>query len=177
MNLPTKPTCGVYLIRCAANGRIYVGGSRNVEQRRRDHLSSLRRGVHGNPHLQRAWDKYGPDAFSFEVVATPAPARLLEVEQLFIDAVFRLGIALNGNRHSHTRAPTSRRRERQVARLFSKVTADEWATNSNVAIAKRLGVAIWTAGLHRPASIPSPGSSREYLSKATRSALAAKRRA
>lgn len=91
---------GVYVIRCTANGRVYVGSSSNVEVRRRRHVKDLRQGKHQNSHLQRAWDKYGDRAFTFEVVATPSLERLAQVEQTFIDAVFALGVQFNQQRRA-----------------------------------------------------------------------------
>src|SRR4051812_41865013 len=96
---------GVYLIRCLVNDRVYAGSSRDVDRRLREHLRKLRRGKHENRHLHAAWNKHGALCFASEVIATPSPEKLLWAEQLFIDAVFKLGVAFNGNRYAHSRAP------------------------------------------------------------------------
>lgn len=79
------PECGVYEIRCS-NGRRYIGSSDNMERRQRNHLTKLRAGRHQNPHLQRAWSKYGAGAFTFLVVETCAVDEQYAVEQRHLDA-------------------------------------------------------------------------------------------
>jgi len=50
------------------------------------HRSDLRRGVHDNPHLQYAWDKYGEDAFEFMVCEyVEDHEKLIEREQYWFD--------------------------------------------------------------------------------------------
>jgi group I intron endonuclease len=163
-----KKICGVYAIYCLANDRVYVGSSIDVERRKREHLGNLRKGKHANPHLQAAWNKYGESFFRWSLLATPQPALLLQVEQVFIDAVFSMGLAFNGNRSASTYTPQSSQRERDTATLLSLVTPDDWATMSNKAIAEVIGVACRTVQVHRPAHIPSPGMNPEYLSEATK---------
>jgi len=64
----------------------YIGSSDNIAQRLARHRRDLRAGVHPNPRLQRAWAKYGPDAFDFETVcAVSEEDDLLVVEQQHID--------------------------------------------------------------------------------------------
>jgi group I intron endonuclease len=72
---------GVYILRCLADGRIYVGSSKRMFLRWLDHIRVLNRGVHGNILLQRAWDKHGARAFRFEIVELiPNDDRRLERE-------------------------------------------------------------------------------------------------
>lgn len=48
----------------------YVGSSVQLSQRWAYHRTSLRKGVHHCRHLQRAWNKYGEDAFDFAILET-----------------------------------------------------------------------------------------------------------
>ena len=41
---------------CTQDGDVYVGSTNNLNQRLMDHRSSLRRGVHRNSRLQKAYD-------------------------------------------------------------------------------------------------------------------------
>ena len=50
---------GVYTLTCKKNGMVYVGESLNLEQRIRDHVRNLKKGLHSNVHLQSDYDKYG----------------------------------------------------------------------------------------------------------------------
>ena len=79
--------CGVYKIVNAANGKLYVGSSVNVENRIFKHLSFLRRGIHPNAHLQAAFSSYGEDSFSFVLLETCAKDELLKCEQHHLDAL------------------------------------------------------------------------------------------
>lgn len=59
---------GIYKITNIANGKIYIGKASYYKSRKRSHESSLKRGVHPNVHLQRAWDKYGGDNFIINLI-------------------------------------------------------------------------------------------------------------
>lgn len=78
---------GIYAITHEATGRRYIGSAVNVDRRWSQHRSELARGVHKNPKLQSAWNKYGADAFTFSVlelvVETPD---LVPAEQRWLDA-------------------------------------------------------------------------------------------
>lgn len=78
-------TSGIYSIRNAINGKVYVGSAVSIESRFKRHLACLRGGKHHSLKLQRAWDKYGQDAFLFEAVEIVPIDKLLEREQYWID--------------------------------------------------------------------------------------------
>lgn len=59
---------GIYSIINVVNGKINVGQSKQLTHRLRKHKSLLRGGTHFNSHLQSSWDKYGEDAFEFNVL-------------------------------------------------------------------------------------------------------------
>ena len=73
---------GVYIIRNVLNQKVYVGSaSSTFHARWKQHRWELRRGTHHSPHLQKAWIKYGEDAFVFEVVRTCNSDEVLAAEQ------------------------------------------------------------------------------------------------
>jgi group I intron endonuclease len=74
-------TSGVYKITCTANKKIYIGSTSNLCQRKRQHFDRLRLNKHDNPILQAAFNKYGEDAFTYEVIELTLPAFQLEREQ------------------------------------------------------------------------------------------------
>ncbi|QIW88501.1 hypothetical protein [Pseudanabaena phage PA-SR01] len=47
-------TSGIYQIINKENGKIYIGSTLNFKMRFRGHKSELRRGIHGNAHLQNS---------------------------------------------------------------------------------------------------------------------------
>ena len=74
---------GVYII--SYNNKNYVGSSSNLKKRIREHFNCLKRNVHPNSRLQRAYNKYGVDVFSYKIVATCPSEYLIKLEQWFID--------------------------------------------------------------------------------------------
>lgn len=61
---------GIYVIINLKNNKRYIGSSFNISKRLYEHKRLLRKGEHGNTHLQNAWNKYGEDGFSFDVLET-----------------------------------------------------------------------------------------------------------
>ena len=61
-------TCGIYCIENLINHKKYIGQSVDIETRWRSHKSELRRNIHINDYLQKAWNKYGEDNFKFYIL-------------------------------------------------------------------------------------------------------------
>lgn len=60
---------GVYKITNIKNNKVYIGSSCNsLYKRLSSHRELLRKDKHTNKHLQRAWNKYGEDKFTFDVI-------------------------------------------------------------------------------------------------------------
>lgn len=77
---------GIYQIKNIITGKYYIGSSVDIKKRWNQHLKTLRRGTHRNKHLQRAYDKYGENAFQFEVLETILfNDCLIELEQKYIN--------------------------------------------------------------------------------------------
>lgn len=55
--------CGIYKIVNTATGQCYVGQSQRVKKRLKEHFRLLRGNKHTNPHLQKAYNKYGANSF------------------------------------------------------------------------------------------------------------------
>ena len=64
----SKTGSGIYAIVHIETGRKYVGSAVNLTKRWNIHRHGLRNKKHHSAALQRAWDKYGEAAFSFEVL-------------------------------------------------------------------------------------------------------------
>lgn len=76
---------GIYAIIHRESGRWYVGQSQYVSSRISKHKSDLRFRRHHSPYLQRVWDKYGEDAFDFEVLIVAPVWALHDLEQAYLD--------------------------------------------------------------------------------------------
>ena len=59
---------GIYKIVNNINQKCYIGKSENIENRFKHHLNDLRKGCHYNKHLQRSFDRYGENNFTFELI-------------------------------------------------------------------------------------------------------------
>lgn len=59
---------GIYIIKCLKNNKVYIGQSVNVRHRLYLHKCDLKHNRHSNPHLQSAYNKYGEEAFSYEIL-------------------------------------------------------------------------------------------------------------
>lgn len=75
---------GIYKIVCSANGRQYIGSSKDMPNRWENHRRKLESKLHDNNHLQNAWNKYGSSVFEFNVIEYTD--NLLIREQHWIDA-------------------------------------------------------------------------------------------
>jgi len=76
----------IYKIRIEGCERFYIGSAVDFKKRRLHHLSELRRSAHNNRHLQRIFEKYGEDSFSFQILEEVSKSEyLLEAEQKWID--------------------------------------------------------------------------------------------
>jgi group I intron endonuclease len=78
-------TAGVYIIRCKVTGKVYVGSSKNIQARWQGHKVSIKRGKHHSRKLQEDWNKYGENAFEFEIVKEVADGFMTVYEQLYIN--------------------------------------------------------------------------------------------
>jgi len=76
---------GIYIITNLINKMVYIGQSRNIIQRWREHRSFLRGNVNReNSHLQNAWNKYGEENFEFKVLENCIVENLNEKEIYYI---------------------------------------------------------------------------------------------
>lgn len=58
----------IYKIENLINHKVYIGLTNNYQRRKRRHFTDLRRNVHDNKFLQKEFNEYGEENFSFEVV-------------------------------------------------------------------------------------------------------------
>src|SRR5258708_879204 len=74
---------GIYAITHRLSHMVYVGSSVNIRLRINTHRWELNSGRHRNPHLQRAWRKYGKDAFDFAILELLDSSGLLAEREQF----------------------------------------------------------------------------------------------
>lgn len=88
----SKSVAFIYVITCVVvtktkvKVRVYVGSTKFTAAKRvSDHWWALDKQVHENPFLQKAWNKYGQDCFSWRVVETCGLNVRWDREQWWID--------------------------------------------------------------------------------------------
>lgn len=59
---------GIYKIENTITHKVYIGQSCDIYTRWQHHIGRLKIGKHYNSHLQKSWDKYGSENFSFEIL-------------------------------------------------------------------------------------------------------------
>ncbi len=88
---------GIYLItvNTPIRRKYYVGQSCHVQRRMNCHRSTLVRGTHDNEILQRHWNKYGPECFTFEVIETCAISELDDLEAWWLSEMIESPYCMN----------------------------------------------------------------------------------
>lgn len=96
---------GTYKITIAH--RNYYGSSTDLLRRKDNHKHELKKGIHANEVMQRAFDKY--DDFQFEILELCAPEETLIKEQPLLDRFYRTEgnmnlcpVAANSYGYKHT---------------------------------------------------------------------------
>lgn len=79
---------GIYMILNVINGKIYIGQSRDIKNRWKQHKSDLNCNRHINEHLQSAWNKYGEENFEFIILCECEENQLNTLEQYYIFELF-----------------------------------------------------------------------------------------
>lgn len=77
-------SCGIYSITNKLNNKIYVGQSKQIEIRWKEHINSLNNNKHHNSHLQNAWNTYGTSGFSFAIIEYCSQEELTAQEDYWI---------------------------------------------------------------------------------------------
>ena len=79
--------CGIYKITNTITGDFYIGSSKNVKNRWRDHKCPSRWNDNPNSPLYLDMRKYGIENFVFEVIEEAEESFLKEKEQQFIETL------------------------------------------------------------------------------------------
>jgi len=121
-----KIASGIYMILNLLNRKRYIGSAVNLRARRHDHFSALRRGIHKNSHLQNAFNKYGKNAFGWEVLEYIEDLEeLISWEDLYLKIYWPSGLLYN---HCPTAgSPLGYKQTEEHRRNHSKTKLELWA--------------------------------------------------
>lgn len=87
--------CGIYKITNKINGKCYIGQSNDIYRRWKQELAP---NAKLNPHLARAFEKYGIDNFDFEIIEECQRKQLNEREQFYIEIYHSIDPKLGYNK-------------------------------------------------------------------------------
>jgi group I intron endonuclease len=85
----------IYQIKNLINNKVYIGQTNDPERRKKRHFVDLRSGKHDNPHLQKAFFKYGEENFYFEILLQKECSQD-EINQLEIEYIEKYNSYLDG---------------------------------------------------------------------------------
>lgn len=100
--MATNKVSGIYTITNKVTGKLYIGESLDIYRRWHDeHIPQLRKNCHYNKELQKDFNKYGEENFSFDILERysgndpiSTKARILILESYFITQFEKAGISL-----------------------------------------------------------------------------------
>ena len=80
-----KNKSGIYMILNTYNNKCYIGSTKNFYTRKQKHFRLLVLNKHHSNHLQKAYNKYGKDKFTFIILEECEIEKLLEKEVFWIN--------------------------------------------------------------------------------------------
>jgi group I intron endonuclease len=125
---------GVYVITNVVSGKFYIGSSLWIMNRITGHKRDLRTGKHCNKYLQAAYNKYGEDAFEYNIMELCTEEELISCEQNYIDKYWDYGILYNinptaGNTRGRLNSAATRKKISEALRAKKTVWTDERRAN------------------------------------------------
>lgn len=86
-NETVRVRTGIYKITNIITNKIYIGSAMNIYERYINHISMLRNNSHHSIHLQRAFNKYGENNFTFEIIEQCEENELISREQYYLNTL------------------------------------------------------------------------------------------
>ena len=141
----SKNNCGIYYIQNTKNGKLYVGQSKRLNERRNRHFYQLRHNKHWNSHLQNSFNKYGEENFRYGVIQYCNESELdeLEIAYMKLFNVKKHGFNISDGGHdggwkkdyAHIKLSSF---NRQGERMYSLVYQNQMIRRNNIQFLKEL---------------------------------------
>ncbi len=122
----------IYAVRCNRTSKEYVGCTKNVAKRMREHRCLLRQGKHASASLQRDWNALGEKAFHIRVLQELPPDATVEMKRTYelwwMKLFERDGALYNENLTSFQGPPGSIEKAQAVAH---RTPGNRWSPETN----------------------------------------------
>lgn len=121
---------GIYCIKNKKNFKMYIGQSKDLDERRRSHVYHLKHKTHFNKHLQNSFNKYGIDNFFFDVLIYLPISYLDEAEKFFINLFKTNDLRYGYNKD--TGGTTNKIISKESRRIMSINKVQQWKNQQSV---------------------------------------------
>ena len=121
---------GVYIITNTINNKYYIGSSKDLRKRLRDHKNSLIKNKHENERLQHSVDKYGIESFTFEVLELHDTQFMVSFEQYWMNLL----------KSADRKFGFNIRPVAQGGKGFSKEQHSQWGTHRTEETKRKLSI-------------------------------------
>ena len=155
---------GIYQIRNTTNNKLYIGSTTSFYRRWQEHQRKLNLNKYTSSKLQNAWNKYGKEAFIFEILLQCDKDSLLSQEQYYIDKLNTVNVGYNtapkaGNTLGIKKGPMPEEQKKKlsIAMTGKKIT---WPEEARQALVERNKSRVWTDEAKQKISEASKGSKR-----------------
>jgi len=89
------PYCYIYEVKNSVTEKRYIGQTKNIQGRKREHLSNLKYKQHYNKELQKDFNKYGERNFQFSVIEKVLEENANEREKYWIKSLKERDLSYN----------------------------------------------------------------------------------
>lgn len=128
LNKNDKSKSGIYCIKNQINGKVYIGKTKDLYVRIRQHVYQLRyKSLDENRHLINAWYKYGEEAFEYFVIEYLSfDEELLKTRELYWQKKYN-SLSRKYGYNLRSDSSTNCVVHKETSELISKRLKKEWA--------------------------------------------------